>query len=144
MGRNRVKANYDTKVSLPLSLTPLLSWASCCSRCAFSSCNGPNGSRPGGPTTHTIDCWSGTSLMLHRTQLWTPTASSPAESSQPHLSQDWLKGNGTLQTEGCNSMQKKLFRTSHPLAGASSSTPRTLLSLAMEKGHPHTSLITLG
>lgn len=75
---------------------------------------------------------------------WALTASSPAEYLQLHLFQDWFQGNGTLKPEGCNSRQIKLSITSHPLVGTSSSTPRTLLSPAMEKGHPHNSLMTRG
>lgn len=84
------------------------------------------------------------SLMLHQTRLhhgMKTLDTGPAFTStkpQQHISQDWFKDNGALQTEGCNSRKIKPFTKSHPLVGASrnsysSGTPRTPLLLAMEE-----------
>lgn len=63
--------------------------------------------------------------------------------------QDWMKGNGPLETEGYNPIKIKLSTTAHPSVRASrhsysSGTPRAPLPLATEKDHPHISLLTVG
>lgn len=96
-GTKRRPNIIQTKEFLPLSLSLLFSWDSCCrERCSHAPAIAHMAQGPVDYTKWTDElelAWYYTGLSSTvEWKLWTLTASSPAESPQLHLFQDWFKG----------------------------------------------------